>query len=145
MHASCVLVGARGLLIRGPSGSGKSRLALELIQAAEDGAWCFARLVADDRVHLAPAAGRLLARPADQLAGLIEARGLGLLRLPYEPCAVIGLVVDLRADDASRLPDPEQRQALVDGILLPRLAVARNAPALPNVLAFLTSSQDDRI
>ena len=141
VHASCVLVGARALLIRGPSASGKSQLALELIHAADTGGLRFARLVADDRVHLTAAGGRLLARPAASLAGLIEVRGTGLLRLPYEPCAVIGLVVDL-GEDSNRLPAPEQRQALIDGISLPRLAVASGVPPLPAVTALLTSPKD---
>jgi HPr serine kinase-like protein len=97
IHASAVLVGARAVLIRGPSGSGKSRLALELIQAARSGALRFARLVGDDRVHVEAAHGRLLVRPAAALAGLIELRGVGMLQLPYEPGAVVGLVVDLAA------------------------------------------------
>jgi HPr kinase/phosphorylase len=141
VHASCVLVGARALLIRGPSASGKSQLALELIHAADTGGLRFARLVADDRVHLTAAGGRLLARPAASLAGLIEVRGIGLLRLPYEPCAVIGLVVDL-GEDSNRLPAPEQRQALIDGISLPRLAVASGVGPLPAVMALLTSPKD---
>jgi HPr kinase/phosphorylase len=141
VHASCVLVGARALLIRGPSASGKSQLALELIHAADTGGLRFARLVADDRVHLTAAGGRLLARPAESLAGLIEVRGTGLLRLPYEPCAVIGLVVDL-GEDSNRLPAPEQRQALIDGISLPRLAVASGVGPLPAVMALLTSPKD---
>jgi HPr kinase/phosphorylase len=139
VHASCVLAGARAVLIRGPSASGKSQLALDLIHAAASGSLRFARLVGDDRVHLAPAGGRLLARPAETLAGLIEVRGVGLLRLPYEPCAVVGLVVDLAATDASRLPDRDQREAVIDGISLPRLPVASGANALPGVLALLNS------
>ena len=95
VHASAVLVGARAVLIRGPSGSGKSRLALDLIDAARTGSLLFARLVADDRVHLDNADGRLLVRPAEALAGLIEVRGVGLLRMAYEASAVVGLVVDL--------------------------------------------------
>jgi HPr kinase/phosphorylase len=142
VHASCVLVGARALLIRGPSGSGKSRLALELIQAAVSGGLRFARLVADDRVHLAPAGGRLLARPAEPLAGLIEVRGVGLLRLPYEPCAVVGLIADLGAEDSSRLPTADQREVPIDGILLPRLAVASGIAALSSLLALLNSSRE---
>jgi HPr kinase/phosphorylase len=142
VHASCVLVSARAVLIRGQSGAGKSRLALGLIQAGESGGLRFARLVADDRVHLTTAGGRLLARAADQLAGLLEVRGVGLLRLPYEACAVVGLIIDLDAKDARRLPDPEQRRAIVEGIPLPRLAVASGAAPLPAVISLLNSPED---
>ncbi len=145
VHASAVLVGARAVLIRGPSQSGKSRLAVELIEAARAGALVFARLVADDRVHLEAAAGRLLVRPAQALAGLIEVRGLGLRRVAHEPSAVVGLIVDLAAADAERLPLPEQRQIELEGINLPRLAVAPGVPALPAVLALLTSADDKPI
>lgn len=138
VHASAVLVGARAVLIRGPSGAGKSRLAFDLIDAARAGTLRFARLVGDDRLHLSPAGGRLLVRPAATLAGLIEVRGVGIVRMPYEPCAVIGLVVDLGAD-GERLPAAEQRQAIVEGIGLPRLAVASAAEALSSVVVLLTS------
>jgi serine kinase of HPr protein (carbohydrate metabolism regulator) len=140
VHASAVLVGARAVLIRGPSGAGKSRVALDLIQAAPTNS-IFVRLVGDDRVHLEPAHGRLLVRPAEALAGLIEVRGLGLIRLPHEPRAVVGLVVDLAAADAARMPDPQQRETTIDGIALPRLAVAAGSAALPAVLALLTSAR----
>ena len=140
VHASAVLVGARAVLIRGPSGSGKSRLALDLIEAGRTGVLPLARLVADDRVHLEALGGRLLARPAAALAGLLEVRGVGLLRLPNEPCAVVGLVVDLAARDAERLPAADRRRTEIAGILLPRLAVASGAAALPGVLARLKSA-----
>ena len=142
IHASAVLVGARAVLIRGPSGSGKSRLALELIEAVRAGRLRFARLVADDRVHLEAAGGRLLARPAEAFAGLIEVRGAGILRLPHEASAVVGLVVDLAAADASRLPERDRRKTEIDGISLPRLAVAADAAALPALLAILNSSAE---
>ena len=136
MHASAVLVGARAVLIRGPSGSGKSRLALDLIEAGRTGALPFARLVADDRVHLEADRRALLARPAEALAGLIEVRGVGLMRLAARASAVVGLVVDLAAADAERLPDSAtSARPQVDGIELPRLAVASGMPALPSVLA----------
>ena len=142
VHASAVLVGARAVVIRGPSGSGKSRLALDLIEAGRTGSLLFVRLVADDRVHLEVIAGRLLVRPAERLAGLIEIRGIGLLRVAHEPSAVVGLVVDLAAADAERLPDTRLRKTRVEGIELPRLAVASGVPALPSVLALLNSPED---
>jgi len=145
IHASAVLVGARAVLIRGPSGAGKSRLALDLIQAAHAGSLPFARLVADDRVHLEAAHGRLLARPAETLAGLLEVRGAGILRLAHEPCAVVGFVADLAAEDAERLPQARRREAEIHGIFLPRLAVADGVAALPLLLALITSSKHDWI
>jgi HPr kinase/phosphorylase len=138
IHASAVLIGARAALIRGPSGAGKSRLALELIAAARGGQLRFARLIGDDRVHLENACGRLLVRPAPALAGLIELRGSGIRSLEYEPCGVVGLVIDLAAADAERLP--ERQTIELEGISLPRLVVAAGAAALPAVLAFATSS-----
>ena len=136
MHASAVLVGARAVLIRGPSGAGKSRLALELVEAAQAGSLRFARLVGDDRVHLQSAGGRLLVRPAPTIAGLIELRGAGILKFDYEPCAVVGLVVDLAAQDAARLP--EKPSIAIEGIKLPRFAVASGEAPLPAVLALIT-------
>lgn len=137
VHASAVLTGATALLIRGPSGSGKSRLALALIEAARCGTLPFARLVADDRTALETAAGRLLARPAPALAGLIEVRGLGLRRLPCEPVATIGLVVDLANPDAARLPEPAATMTEILGMTLPRIPVAPGIDALPVVIAAL--------
>jgi HPr kinase/phosphorylase len=133
VHASAVLVGARAVLIRGPSGAGKSRLALALIEAARTGALRFARLVGDDRVHLDPANGRLLVRPAEPLAGLIEVRGVGIRRLDHEPQAVVGLLVDLAAAET------ERQHAVIAGVSLPRLAIAAGDEALPAVLAVITS------
>jgi HPr kinase/phosphorylase len=145
VHASAVLVGPRAVLIRGPSGSGKSRLALDLIETARAGSLAFARLVADDRVHLENVNGRLLVRPAAALAGLIEVRGVGLRRVAYEPSAVVGLVVDLNAEDAQRLPNPATRRIEIGGTALPRLAVASGAAVLPAVLALITSPADSWI
>jgi HPr kinase/phosphorylase len=138
IHASAVLVGARAVLIRGPSGAGKSRLALELIEAARAVALPFARLVGDDRVHLQAAGGRLLVRPAEALAGLIEVRGVGIVRMPYERSAVVALVIDLGVE-ADRLPEDGERQTVLEGITVPRLAVAADDAALPAALALLTS------
>jgi HPr kinase/phosphorylase len=137
IHASAVLVGAKAVLVRGPSGAGKSRLALALIEAGRTGALPFARLVADDRAHIEACAGRLLVRPAEALAGLIEVHGLGIRQLPYEPVAAVGLVVDLAAAGAERHPAKDAGETTIAGVRLPRLAVPPGAEALALVLAFL--------
>ena len=140
IHASAVLLGRKAALIRGPAGSGKSRLVWDLLLAATQGVLPFARLVADDRAHVAACTGRVLVRPAAELAGLIEIRGLGIRRLPYEPLAAVGLVVDLAAEGATRLPLPEAGNIVFEGVSLPRLVVASGLPALPMVAAFLGSA-----
>jgi serine kinase of HPr protein (carbohydrate metabolism regulator) len=141
IHASAVLIGAKAVLIRGPSGAGKSSLAFDLIQAAKSGGLLgslpFARLVADDRTVVEAHSGRLLVRPAPALAGLIEIHGLGIRTLPHEELAVVGLIVDLAASDAARLPAQEAESTEISGIRLPRLAIAAGAPALPMVLGWL--------
>jgi HPr kinase/phosphorylase len=137
IHASAVLIGRKALLIRGPGGSGKSQLIWDLLQAATQGALPFARLVGDDRLHLETHSDRLLVRPAPALAGMIEIRGLGIRRLAYEPFAVVGMVVDLAAQDAARHPRLEAGQVVISGVCLPRLAVAAGMPAQSMVLAVL--------
>jgi HPr kinase/phosphorylase len=141
VHASAVLVGSRAVLIRGPAEAGKSSLALALIGAAQSGRLAFARLVADDRVALAAFHGRLLARPAQALAGLIEVRGLGVRRLDYEPVAVVGWVVDLADSGAVRLPEAADREVMLAGIKLPRLGIAPGTDPLPAVLALWATAE----
>jgi len=139
VHASAVLAGARAVLIRGTPGAGKSRLALALIAAAQTGLLRFARLVGDDRVHLEPTHERLLVRPAPALAGMIEVRGIGIRRLGNEAVAVVGLVVDLAADDAERLPG--DGNTVIEGITLPRLAIAPGMEPLHPVIAALAIAE----
>lgn len=97
VHAACVAWRGRGLLILGASGAGKSRLTLELIALG-------CALVADDRVRLRRAGAALVAEPEPALAGLIEARGIGLLRLPHRARAAVALALDLDRCETSRLP-----------------------------------------
>jgi serine kinase of HPr protein (carbohydrate metabolism regulator) len=143
VHASAVLVGDRAVLIRGPSGSGKSRLAFDLILAGRSGQIAPAVLVGDDRVHLEVAQGRLVVRPARELAGLIEIRGLGIRRCDFAEQAVVGLVVDLSAADAERLPAPDALVATVSGVIIPRIPVDSGFQPLPMVLAALSTRPSD--
>lgn len=123
VHASAVLVGGRGVLIRGASGSGKSSLALALLF----GGVVDATLVADDRVALAVAGGRLLASAPEPIAGLIEVRGVGIVRRPHV-AAAIDLVVDLAPlAECPRLPDDAAAAVVIAGMRLPRIFVAVGA------------------
>ena len=138
VHASAVLVGSRAVLIRGASGAGKSRLAFDLILAGRSGQIPPAVLVGDDRVHLEARQGQLVVRPARELAGLIEIRGLGIRRCDFAEQAIVELVVDLSAPDAERLPPPEALQTRIYGVQLPRIPVGSGYAALPLVVAALT-------
>ncbi|HTL65845.1 MAG TPA: serine kinase [Pseudolabrys sp.] len=140
IHASAVLAGPKAILIRGPSGSGKSLLAWNLINAASQGMLPFARLVGDDRLEVIDRSGKLLVRPAQALSGLIEIHGLGIRRLPFESVAVVGWVVDLAAADAARLPAARATTTSIGGVSVARLAVAAGMTALPMVLAALRTS-----
>ena len=98
LHASCVAVEGRGLLILGPSGSGKSSLALRLISLG-------AALVSDDVTRVARRGDALVAScPNPDLQGLIEARGLGILRAPSVESAAVTLAIDMAQAESERLP-----------------------------------------
>jgi hypothetical protein len=140
VHASAVRVGDRAVLIRGPSGAGKSRLAFNLILAGRAGQLPPAVLVGDDRVHLDTVAGQLWVRPAPELAGLIEVRGLGIRRCDFVNEAVVGLVADLAAADAERLPPPETLAVRLNGVLLPRIPIGTGYDPLPLIAATLTTT-----
>lgn len=124
LHASTVALHGRGLLILGPSGAGKSSLALRLLSLG-------ARLVADDRTELAREGDTLVARCPPALRGLIEARGIGLLRADPAPTADVALVVDLAQTETDRLP-PARRITIL-GVSLP-LALASPHAHFPDAV-----------
>jgi serine kinase of HPr protein (carbohydrate metabolism regulator) len=128
-HASAMLVGEAGVLIRGASGAGKTQLALALIAEAER-AGLFARLIGDDRIGLRATGGRLVARPHPAIAGHVERRGLGLAPLPHEQAGTIRLVVDCLETEPPRLPEPEDMVTQIDGVTLPRLGVMALDPQM---------------
>jgi serine kinase of HPr protein (carbohydrate metabolism regulator) len=138
VHASAVLVGDRAVLIRGPSGAGKSRLAFDLILAGRAGQIPEAVLVGDDRVHLDTRDGQLVVRAVRQLAGLIEVRGLGIRRCDFVSEAIVGLVVDLSAPEAERLPPPEALQTEIMGVRIPKIPAGVGYNPAPLVIAALT-------
>ena len=104
LHASCVSVKGRGVLILGPSGSGKSGLALQLMALGAD-------LVSDDQTLISAEDGKLVARAPAAISGLIEARFLGILKVPAVPQTEIALVLDLSCEETDRLP-PERKITL---------------------------------
>ncbi len=125
IHASGVAIGEAGIIICGPSGYGKSSLALDLIYAAGQ-THRFASLVGDDRLDLDNCGGRLIARGHPLVRGLVERRGLGILHIPHEPTVVVRLVVEIVApQEAIRLPDPKHGNVVLCGVQLPVLVLLR--------------------
>ncbi|HEX8257182.1 MAG TPA: aldolase [Allosphingosinicella sp.] len=114
LHASCVAIGGRAVLISGGSGSGKSDLALRLIDRG-------AELVSDDYTIVRRVEGQLIASPPQTIAGKLEVRGLGILERAYVQGAPVCLAIDL-ARGAARMPEPDEA-LLVAGIRLPAIAL----------------------
>ncbi len=118
IHGSCVLLDDAGLLICGASGSGKSFLARALL-ARWRGMGRFAALVGDDRLMIEPRGGRLLARPQPIIAGLVEVRGVGLVKMSHEPSCVLRAGIELTAEAGERLPDSDSLFQAIAGVKLP--------------------------
>jgi serine kinase of HPr protein (carbohydrate metabolism regulator) len=139
VHANALVLGEVGLLLRGPSGAGKSALSLQLI-ADWRARGAFAALVGDDRVALEARHGRLIARPHPSIRGMIEARGLGLLRVAYEPACVLRAVIDVLAagESPKRYPDADQATTRLSGVTLPRMfESAASVGAAPRIAAYI--------
>jgi serine kinase of HPr protein (carbohydrate metabolism regulator) len=116
VHATTVAIDGRGVMLRGPSGAGKSDLALRLIDAG-------ARLVADDQSELRRDGDRILVRAPRALHGLIEVRGIGIVRMPPLDDAMLWLIADLVASETvERLP-PARREPVL-GCEVPLVAIA---------------------
>lgn len=139
VHATAVVSGDRGILIRGPSGSGKSRLALDLILAGRAGQIPPTLLVGDDRVRLTVNGDDLIVAGVPELAGKIEIRGLGIRSIGFAQQAPVAVVVDLDAGDTERLPAPQALKTMLCGLEIPRIPVGASYAALPIVLGFLTT------
>ncbi len=123
-HAGCVAWGGKGMLIRGPAGSGKSSLALQMMALG-------CNLVADDRTRLIRRGHRLFAMAPEAIRGMIEARGLGLLGAETLREAPVCLVVDLADAETERLPP--RRETAILGLTLP-LVHKVESPVFPAAL-----------
>ena len=121
IHASCVAIGGRAVLLAGRSGRGKSDLALRLIDRG-------AKLVSDDYTLLAAEDGRLLASPPERIAGKIEIRGVGIVELEAVQAVPVALLADLDSVP-ERLPEAASRS--IAGIAVPTVALAALEPSAP--------------
>lgn len=125
-QATCVAIGGRAVLIEGPPGSGKSSLALALIDRG-------AALVGDDGVLLEAQGNRLIAAPHPEIAGLVEVRNLGLLRIGEQVSAPVALVLLLDAEAPRFIEMPETCQR--GGFALPLIRIDPGSGALKAELA----------
>ncbi|MBP1847206.1 serine kinase of HPr protein (carbohydrate metabolism regulator) [Rhizobium petrolearium] len=135
IHATAIVVGTRGILLTGASGSGKSMLAFACIAAAKrQGA--FAALVADDRVLVSRYGDHLVATRPETIAGLIELRGSGIARVESLPAAALDVAIKVvPLSESDRLP-PENEHLTISGLgELPLVRIWQGAPDPLAVLA----------
>ena len=132
VHATCVAIGERGALLLGPSGSGKSDLALRLIDAG-------AMLVADDQVALVVRDGRLVASAPPHLPSLLEVRGVGLVPMPCRSEVTLSAAFALRpGGHPERLPAPASwRHA---GVAIPLYTLDPEEPSVAARVRLLVST-----
>ena len=127
VHATGLVLGSTGLLLRGPSGSGKSLLTLSLIDAWE-ARGKRAVLVSDDRIDLERTGKGLVMHAPPAIAGLVELRGRGIVSRPYRSRAALHLVVDF-VPALERMVEEEDLTTELLGVSLPRCPVPRYGAA----------------
>lgn len=115
IHGSSVEINGQGILLTGPSGAGKSDLALRLV---DDGA----TLVADDYTVVAVDGGQVMISPPREIAGKLEVRGLGIIKLPFTEKAPLRAVFELvNYRDIERMP--EDTTVILDGVMVPQYRI----------------------
>lgn len=108
IHATCIVIGTKAILLRGPSGVGKTSLAIELVQRAQH-LGIFAAFISDDRVFLSEANGSLIAAAPTTIQGLAELRGYGIITVPKLKKAPVALLLDFEPRaDIERMPDSNE-------------------------------------
>ncbi|MCV2867772.1 HPr kinase/phosphatase C-terminal domain-containing protein [Defluviimonas sp. WL0002] len=132
LHAACVSLDGRGVLILGPSGSGKSALSLQLMAYG-------CALVADDGVEIVVRDGVAIASAPPTIRGLIEARGIGLLAAEPAPSAPLVLAVDLSLVETDRLPP--FRQTSIAQCVVPVLHRVESAHFPAAILQYLKAGR----
>lgn len=128
-YATCVSINGYGVLLSGPSGSGKSDLALRLISTKE------AVLVADDQVLLSASNGQLTAYVPITIAGKIEVRGLGIIDFPYQAQVKIDLFVELVKDVSMVERLPQDDFVILEGISVRRIKLFAFENSAPDKVA----------
>lgn len=137
VHATGVVIGEAGVVIRGAPGAGKSSLASALLAVAEEGAH-FGALIGDDRLFLSAHHGRVIARGHPAIRGKIERRGQGILEIGAEPGVVVRLVIDiLPPEQVLRYPETINPYVTLCGVELPLLALPKAGSACDSALTVL--------
>jgi serine kinase of HPr protein (carbohydrate metabolism regulator) len=132
LHATCVSISGTGLLIRGAPGSGKSDLALRLIDMG-------AELVSDDYCEIQIENGQLMAAAPATIAGKLEIRGFGIVKLPHIQKVAIGLIVDLhKSSEIDRLPDTAT--TVIENMALPFLKLDPFTASAANKVRMVVST-----
>jgi serine kinase of HPr protein (carbohydrate metabolism regulator) len=126
-HATAVVIGTTGVALVGPSGSGKSSTALELIAGARH-AGHFAALLSDDQIFVDAVNGHLVAHAPRSIRGMIELYGSGIGHVETIETAVLALALQpIAADSSNRIPEENQRWSPMDGVSLPLYFIDRRA------------------
>lgn len=132
LHATCVAVEGKGLLIVGPSSSGKSSIALEMMA-------CGAMLVSDDRCELVVRDGKLFASAPQPISGQIEARGIGILNAEIRSQAQVVALLDMEEIETERLP--ESRTRIIRGVEIPCYHKPSHAPLAAAMIQLLKAGR----
>ena len=128
VHASTVAIDGRAVLITGPSGSGKSDLALRLLDRGF-------KLISDDRTLIRKDGERLMASAPPTIAGKLEIRGIGIVEVEHTDDVPVALLVELTSD-IQRLPD-ENRERPILGVELPLITIDAMTASAPAKIALL--------